>query len=164
VGSPRVVPLTAGVPLQLDLDGLPVGTYTVSVSATTPLTGAVWGTTGFAGGDDFGWFTRADALTGPTIVAVADGPGPQLALTAAGDAPQIVTVESLTGSDSREVTLQPGTTAIVAVSAGTTYRLTPDGAGTGLRAAVSYAGAGALAGYPVQAGDAAASAITVYPR
>lgn len=164
VGSPREVPLTAGVPLQLDLDGLPIGTYTVSVSATTPLMGAVWATTGFGAGDDFGWFTRADPLTDATLVAVADGPAPALAITAVGSAPQTVTVESLAGSDSREVTVQPGVTTVVDVTAGATYRLTPSAGGAGVRAGVSYAGGGALAGYPVQAGDAAASAIRVYPR
>lgn len=164
VGAPREVPLSAGVPLQLELDGLPIGTYTVSVSAATPVTGAVWSTTGFGAGDDFGWFTRADPLTGATLVAVADGPAPQLALTAAGSDPQAVTVENLAGSESREVTVQPGVTTIIDVAAGATYRLTPSGSGAGIRAAISYAGGGALAGYPVQAGDAEASAITVYPR
>lgn len=162
VGQPRSVPLTAGVPLQLDLDALPVGTYTVSISATTPVTGAVWATTGFGAGSDFGWFTAADALASATLVAVAAGPSPQLTLAAVGDAAQVVTIETLAGSDAREVTLQPGASTVVSVTADTAYRITPDG--DGVRAAVTYAGAGALAGYPVQAGDAAASAITVYPR
>lgn len=49
----------------------------------------------------------------------------------------------------------------VAARAGATYRVTAD---LPIRAAVSYTGTGALAGYPVQSGDAAEAAITVYPR
>ena len=73
VGSPQTVPLQAGVPLKLDLGGLATGTYAVRVSATAPVTGAVWATSGFAAGSDFGWFVAADAITAPALVAVAAG-------------------------------------------------------------------------------------------
>ena len=39
--------------------------------------------------------------------------------------------------------------------------VTPTGS---VRASVAYSGAGAVAGYPIAAGDAAAAAIEVYPR
>jgi hypothetical protein len=45
---------------------------------------------------------------------------------------------------------------------GEVYRIDP---GTGsVRAAVTYAAAGAIAGYPVAPSASAASAVTVYPR
>ena len=50
----------------------------------------------------------------------------------------------------------------VPVTAGESYRIVPDAGG--VHAGVSFRGAGALAGYPVPAGDAEASAVTVYPR
>lgn len=162
VGEPQSVPLVAGVPLQLDVTDLAVGTYVVSVSATTPVTGAVWATTGFAAGSDFGWFTAADVLTQPTLVAVADGPVPVLTLTSPGDADQTVRVSAADGTDAREIVVRAGASVDVDVAAGRAYRIEPGV--DGVRAAVSYAADGALAGYPVPSGDAAAAAILVYPR
>lgn len=164
VGDPQVVPLTAGVPLQLDLGGLPIGTYTVSVHATAPVTGAVWATTGFGEGSDFGWFTGADLLSASTLVAVADGPSPRLTLASTAGDPQTITVEGVGGGAAREVSLAPGATATIAVDGDTVYRVVTDGKARGVRAAVTFSGDGAIAGYAVPAGDAAASAITVYPR
>ncbi|GAA1647761.1 DUF5719 family protein [Microbacterium flavum] len=161
VVSSQTLPLSAGVPLTFDLGGLAVGTYSVSVSATTPVTGGVWSTTGFGAGSDFGWFTPAEILRAPTLVAVAEGPSAQLSLVG-GAAPQTVTVESLSGGAAREVTLAAGAVARLPVEGGGAYRIVPGEAG--VSASVVFAGAGALAGYPVPAGDAAAAAIEVYPR
>lgn len=161
VGEAHVVPLTAGVPLQLDLDGLPVGTYTVRVDSTAPVTGAIWATTGFGAGSDFGWFTGAGVLTAPTLVAVASGPAPVLVLASDSASDQVVEVSDGAGQGSREVAVPAGGSVEVTVDAGV-YLLTPGS--PGIRAGVSYAGAGALAGYPVRAGDAEAAAIVVYPR
>ncbi|MBN9213875.1 MULTISPECIES: DUF5719 family protein [unclassified Microbacterium] len=161
-GEPHVVPLTAGVPLQLDLTGLAVGTYTVSVSATTPITGGVWATTGFTAGSDFGWFTGAALLTEPALVAVADGPSPVLTLAADEGDDQTVTVTAADGGDARDVVVPSGASVDVSVTAGSVYRI--DAGSGAVRAAISYAADGALAGYPVQPGDAAAAAILVYPR
>ncbi|MFT4050914.1 MAG: DUF5719 family protein [Microbacterium sp.] len=172
--APQTVQLTAGVPLQIDLSGLEIGTYTVRIAASTPITGAVWATTGFEEGSDFGWFTPAEALTDPTLVAVApvtqDTTGPDAVLTLASSASedQVVTVSNVDGSDAREVTVPASGVAEVDVVAGAAYLVSPDGAdgadGAGVSAAVTFAGDGALAGYPVQPGDAEAAAILVYPR
>lgn len=162
VGEPQVVPLTAGVPLQLDLDGLAVGAYTVRVASTVPVTGAVWATTGFGQGSDFGWFTEAELLTEPALVAIAAGPAPVLVVASDADVDQVIEVSDADGQNAREVTVPAGGSVEVPVTAGGVYRLSPSTAG--IRAAVSFAGAGALAGYPVPPGDAAAAAIVVYPR
>ncbi|WP_312678129.1 DUF5719 family protein [Microbacterium sp.] len=159
--QPQTVALTAGIPLQLDLSGLEIGTYTVVVTATAPVTGAVRAASGFGAGSDFGWFAAADEVTAPALVAVADGPTPQLTLASMSDATQTV---GLTGGDGvrTDVTVPTGGSVTVPVTAGAVYRIEPGD--DGIRAAVTYATAGAVAGYPVPAGDAAASAITVYPR
>ncbi|MFT3798461.1 DUF5719 family protein [Microbacterium sp.] len=162
VGSPQTVPLLAGVPLQLDLAGLDIGLYTVVVEATAPVTGAVWATSGFGAGSDFGWFAAAGALTAASLVAVADGANPVLTLFSDGDA-QTVTVRAESGS-AIEVAVPAGGAATVPVEQGVVYRIEPaDGAGP-IRAAVTYGADGAIAGYPVAAGDAAAAGFTVYPR
>ena len=43
--------------------GLEVGTYTVVVTASAPVTGAVRAASGFGAGSDFGWFAAADEVT-----------------------------------------------------------------------------------------------------
>ena len=160
-GQPQTVALTAGIPLQLDLSGLEIGTYTVVVTATAPVTGAVRAASGFGAGSDFGWFAAADEVTAPALVAVADGPTPQLTLASTSDATQTVGLTSADG-ERTDVTVPAGGSVTVPVTAGAVYRIEPGD--DGIRAAVTYATGGAVAGYPVPAGDAAASAITVYPR
>ena len=161
VASTQTLPLLAGIPLTLDLGSLAVGTYTVSITATTPITGAVWTTTGFGAGSDFGVFTPAEVLGSATLAAVAEGPSPQLSLVGASAGGATVTIERLDGSDAQQITVPEGRTVRVPVEGGTVYRVTPTGS---VRASVAYSGAGAVAGYPIAAGDAAAAAIEVYPR
>lgn len=158
----QTVPLLDGVPLRLDLAGLPVGTYTVRVSSDTPVTGAAWSTTGFGTGSDFAWFTPAHPLREPSLLAVAAGPAPVLTLASSEAAPQIVTLSDAEGRDPQQVAVPAGGTATVAVEADRMYLLTPDGGGAA--AAITYAAAGAVAGYVAEPGDAAASSIVVYPR
>lgn len=159
--QPQDVALTAGIPLQLDLSGLEVGTYTVVVTASAPVTGAVRAASGFGAGSDFGWFAAADEVTAPALAAVADGPAPQLTLASTSDAAQTVGLTGIDGART-DVTVPAGGSVTVPVTAGAVYRIEPGA--DGIRAAVTYATGRAVAGYPVPAGDAAASAITVYPR
>lgn len=133
----------------------------MSITATTPITGAVWTTTGFGAGSDFGVFTPAEVLSSVTLAAVAEGPSPQLSLVGAAAGGATVTIERLDGSDAQQITVPEGRTVRVPVEGGTVYRVTPTGS---VRASVAYSGAGAVAGYPIAAGDAAAAAIEVYPR
>jgi len=163
VGDPQTVQLSAGVPLELDLAGLPVGSYSVRVEASAALTAAVWSTTGFGEGADFAWYAAADELITPSLFATAPGPSPSLTL--ASDAGEDQVVQLIAGGGdggATEVTVPAGGSATVDLTAGESYRLVP-GEG-GVFAAVSYAGAGALAGYTVPAGDAAAASVTVFPR
>lgn len=163
VGAEQTVPLTAGVPLELDFAALAVGTYTVDVTSTTPVTGAVWSTTGFDAGSDFAWFAAADTLTGPALVAVARGASPVLTLASTGAEDQTVTLTSDAGAGApREITLPAGGVVAVPVASGAVYRIIPGDAG--VAASVAYASTGALAGYPVPPGDTASAAIRVYPR
>ncbi len=163
VGDAQTVDLTADVPLELDLTGLPVGTYTVRVDADAPLTAAAWSATGFGEGADFAWFTAADELTAPGLVAIAAGPTPTVTLAASAAADQIVQVVADAGAGlAREVTVPAGRSVSVDVDPGAVYRIEPSA--EGLHAAVAYAGAGQIAGYPVQTGEVAAASVDVYPR
>ncbi|WP_426806218.1 DUF5719 family protein, partial [Stenotrophomonas sp. SrG] len=68
--DPEVVPLVGGRPVEIDLGGLPVGSYTVEVEADAPVVSAVWQTTGFEEGDDFAWYTPSPLVAVPSLFAV----------------------------------------------------------------------------------------------
>lgn len=163
VDEPRTVTLDAGIPLELELDGLGVGAYSVRVEASGPVVAAVWETTGFGQGADFAWYTAADALEVPSLFAVADGSAPVLTLTNDGDADVVAEVAAEAGAgEATDVTVPAGGGARLALRSGTVYRLVSGG--PKVRANVTYSGAGALAGYAVLPADAAAAAIVVYTQ
>ena len=63
VREPQEVALEAGKPLELALDGLTAGSYTVAVEADAPVVAAVWQATGVRAGDDFAWYTPAPEVS-----------------------------------------------------------------------------------------------------
>jgi len=79
-----------------------------------------------------------------------------------GDEEAIVAVSSADGTFRLEVTVAPAGSTMVRLSPRTVYELDPGG--SGIRAGVSLAGDGALAGFPVWPADAAAPPILVYPE
>ena len=155
-------PLEADLPTGVDLPGLPVGQYTVLVAAESPVAAAVWQTTGLGEGSDFAWYTPAPEIGVPTLVAVPAGPAPVLVLAGnASGGTASVTLEPVSGAGTAvDATVTAGGASVVPVVAGTVYRLTSD---EPVRAAVSYAAAGALGTFPVWPADAAAAELTVHP-
>lgn len=159
--DPMNVPMSAGAPADIDLGALPAGRYTVVVEADEPLVGAVWQTTGFAAGDDFAWFTPADELTEATLFATTAGPPPRLSIANTDAVDAVVRIAATDGSFSSDVEVAAGATVEVSLTARTVYSLDPGAAK--VRAGVTYAAAGSLAGYPVWPANAAEQPITVYP-
>lgn len=159
VGDPVTVPLTAGVPSELELAGLGAGTYSVEVAAGVPVVAGVWSATGLGEGADFAWFAAAPTVELATAFAVPAGSSPHLALLNDASAAATVTLTAPTGV-ATEVTLEAGAGARVALSGSGAYTLDPSGP---VRAAVSFSASGALAGFPVWGADAAAPPITIYP-
>ncbi|MDQ1127907.1 DUF5719 family protein [Microbacterium sp. SORGH_AS_0888] len=157
--STRQVPLTAGVPLEVELTGLPAGTYTVTVSAGAGVLAAVWQTTGFGQGDDFAWYSSAPEVSADTLVAVPDGPAPTLVVTATGQTR--VSVTPVAGGSTQTSVLTAGSSAVLPLAPGTVYRLSSGG--VPVHAQLSYSGTGQLAAVPVWSAGAAASALTVIP-
>ncbi|OZD42150.1 large extracellular alpha-helical protein [Rhodococcus sp. 06-1477-1B] len=156
--APTDIPLTTGLPTSLNLSGLAAGAYTVDVTATAPIVGAAWSTTGFGEGSDFAWYVPAPEISTPSTVAVAAGVGANLVIAGAS-ADTTVTLTPVDGGAPVTTTVAAGASATVPVAAGV-YRLE---SGAPVHAAVSYAGAGALASYPLWPADAAASALTILP-
>lgn len=159
--NPQQVPLVAGLPIEVELARLPVGTYAVRVDAPAPVVAAVWQATGFGEGSDFAWYAAAPALTADALVAVPDGPDPTLWVFNAGAETVTVTLEALSGGGTVELTVAPGQAASEQVAAPDVYRLNTSN--PAVHALVSFAGEGALAGMPVWPDDSAAGAVIVYP-
>ena len=161
--EPIEMALEAGRPAVLSLPGLPAGTYTVRVEATDPVVAAVWHATGLGEGSDFAWSMPAQPLTGATLAAVALGPAPTLTLVADEEGDRTVTVTAAAGDGANvQVTVPAGRAVTVPVTPGEVYLIDPDG--RGVRASISFAGAGALAGYPVAPSEQAAAEVDVTVR
>jgi len=161
--EPQTVPLAADRPVEVELASLAVGTYVVRINASEPVVAALWEATGFGEGDDFAWYTTADPLDVPSLVAVAAGAPPGLTIVNDGDREAVVQLSAGAGAATpTEFTVPAGGAVRQAVRAGEVYRITTDG--EGIRASVTYSGVGALAGYAVVPADAAASAIVIRPQ
>lgn len=160
--APTTVQLTAGLPTQVQLGGLPIGQYTVRVRAATPVLAATWQTTGFGAGSDFAWYTPASELTAASLFAVPAGAPASVTIDNAGAASATVGVRATRGSYTQQVVVPAGGSAAVRLPATGVYVLDPGGA-KGVRAGLSFAADGALAGYPVRPADTAAAVLRVYP-
>lgn len=161
VRDPEDVQLVAGQPVEVDLGGLPIGTYTVDVVAEQPLVAAVWQATGLGQGDDFAWYTPSPLVSVPSLFAAPSGPPPALTLVNPGDLPVDVSLSSDDGSYRLDVTVPANGSMTARLSSRMVYVLDPgDGE---IRAGLSLTGDGALAGMPVWPADAAAPDIVVYP-
>jgi hypothetical protein len=160
VGEASTVPLAAGVPSALELGGLAAGSYTVTVDGSVPIVASVWETTGFGEGSDFAWYASAPEVATPSVLAVPAGPAPMLTVANPGTVESEVSVVTLPTGDPARVTVPAQSSVSVPVRAGELYRLEPSAP---VHATVGFSSAGALAGFPVWAADAAAPPLTVYP-
>ncbi|SDQ79980.1 DUF5719 family protein [Microbacterium sp. cf332] len=159
VSQQEGIELTDGSPLELEVTGMPVGDYTVTATAGSPLVAAAWTSTDLAGPADFAWAVAAPLVEAPTLVAVAPAPGPTLTLTAERDT--VATVTALDGGAARTVELAAGQSRTLDATAGTVYRIDP-GEG-GIRGSVGFSATGLLGTYPVTGSASAAAELTVYP-
>lgn len=160
VRDPLTVPLVAGIPTDMDLGRLDPGSYVVSIEAESPVAAAVWQTTGFGEGADFAWYTPSPLIEEPTVVVAPLGPRAQLTVTNPTDEALTATLTALEAGTTLEIAIEPGAAATAVLQPRAVYELTPP---AGIHAALSFAGVGELAGFPVWPADAAAPAMTIYP-
>lgn len=158
----RTVPLAAGQPVEMALDGLKTGIYTVRVTSPADTVAAVWSATGIGAGDDYAWNAASPTVRTTATVAVPAGPGPELSIVNTGTRPATVTVRPVDGGSARTLTLPVRGGRSVSVAPGSVYEVTPV-AGGQIAAAVSFASRNALGAFPVWAADAASPELTVYP-
>lgn len=153
-GTSFELDVPAGRVLDVPLDDLAAGSYTVLVDSDEPLVAAVRATVAAGESSDFAWAVAAPPLTGAAQVTVAAGPAPRLHMFNPTPAEVTVDVGGLL------VAVPADGSATVPVEAGATYRL----AGfERLFAAVSFADGGLLAGYAVHPPGLASGAIRIYP-
>jgi hypothetical protein len=149
----------AGRVTDVPVDGLADGTWTATLVSQVPVVaGARTSTVSPEGAVDLSWASAAPALRGDTLVQVPEGEGP--ALTMANPGTEAATAVVEIGDAEQEVTVPPGSSVDVAVSAGDVVRI---GDADGLRAAVSWSAAGAIASSPVTSPFPASTPVTVYP-
>ncbi|WP_375384746.1 DUF5719 family protein [uncultured Microbacterium sp.] len=160
--APSSLPLTGGLPAELQLGGLPIGQYVVRVQAPQPVLATAWQTTGFGAGSDFAWYTPAPELAGTSMFAVPGGASASLTVTNGGEVAATVSLQSSTGSFSQQLAVPAGGSVAVRLPTQGVYMLDTGGV-AGVRAGLSFAGSGALAGYPVQPPATATAPIRVYP-
>lgn len=156
----ETLPLTEGVPAELELGALEQGAYRVEVVAEEPVVTALWTTTGFETDADFAWHTAPSVLAVPSLVAVAQGTSPVLSISNEGDEDARVQVTGLDGES--EIVVPVGGSVRTNVDDAAVYRIVSEGGR--IRANVTYSGTGALAGYDVLPADAAAEPVVVYTQ
>ncbi|MDQ7878775.1 DUF5719 family protein [Microbacterium sp. QXD-8] len=160
VREPQEVALEAGKPLELALDGLTAGSYSVTIDADTPVVAAVWQATGVGEGDDFAWYTPAPEVGVASLFATPGGPTPSLSVVNPSSEPVAVAVTAVDGGSPLDLTIPANGSVAVRLAARTVYRFEPEAP---VRAGLSFAGDGALAGVPLWPADVATSEIVVYP-
>jgi hypothetical protein len=174
-GASFVVELVAGRVMDIPLEAIADGTYTVTVYAEVPIVAgaristvsavANAGATGEGASmrpqsSDFAWFAAAPLLTARTIVAIADGPRPLVHFRNEGDTDATVTLTAMDGSELSVVVPVEGA-ASIDVRAGETYVL--DGFEV-LYGAVSFLGDAQIAGYSIRPPAAESTPLTVYVK
>jgi hypothetical protein len=160
VGEPQELALEPGKPLELALNGLAPGAYTVTVEADAPVVAAVWQATGVSSGDDFAWYTPAPEVSVPSLFATPGGPTPSLTLVNPADEPVTVEVAQTDGGSALNLTVPASGSVAVRLATRTVYLFDPQAP---VRAGLSFSGDGALAGVPVWPADVATPEIVVYP-
>lgn len=144
------VPLNAGRVTDMPVTTLPEGDYTVVVEAETPILAA--GRVAPLDGSEFAWLSASPELQGKTMVAIAQGPNPKLALANPSDEERTLTVNGA------EVRVRPRTTVYMDEPAGASITLDQ---ADGIYAAVYYSGSGELSAAPVLLGNPDATPIRV---
>ncbi len=151
--------LVGGLVVDVPIQELAAGTYTVVVRSTVPSIASVRVSSAVGEATDFAWFTSAQKLATAAQFTAALGPAPTLHLYNPTGTDATVALTPL-GADATTVVVKAGGSAVVPVTAGTSYGLSEF---SELYAAVSLSGSGMLARYTVHPPGVGSSPIRVYP-
>lgn len=158
-GTSFAIDVDAGRVMDVPIDELATGSYTVRVSSNAPLTAAARVSSAAGSANDFAWIPAAEQLLEGAQLTAAPGPSPVLHLAnpAATDATVTLTA---TGGGDLSVLVPAGSSALVALAPGETYQL---GGFQRLFATATLAGAGMIAGYSVHPPGVGSAPVMVYP-
>lgn len=147
------------------------GSYLVSIRSDVPVVAAVRTSTITAPGQaadgslvagqaDLAWFAAAAELRGHAALAVADAPAPVLVAVAVDGQAHALVLEALDGSGDLALEVPALGAVAVELPSGAVYRIRD---AEGVAAAVSFAGDGRVASYPVVSPRAADAPLVVRP-
>jgi hypothetical protein len=159
-GTSFALDIDAGRVVDVPLEELETGSYTVQVSSTAPVLAAARVASAAGEPNDFAWLAAAPRLVDQAQFTAADGPSPQLHLSNSAAADATVTLTG-GGGDAVSVVVLAGASAIVALEPGASYVL---GGFESLYASVTLAGDGMIAGYAVHPPGVGSTPVTVYPH
>ncbi|QTV79404.1 DUF5719 family protein [Microbacterium sp. NIBRBAC000506063] len=158
--QPQEVSLAAGVPVEIDFPELPVGVYSVHVTAGEPVVAAVWQTSGFHPGSDFAWMTPAPEIDGRVMTTVPAGVATRLHIVGDDVVDRTVTITDLRSQVVREISVPAGSSTLVSLRNAASYAVESD---AGIHAAVVMGGVDALAGWPLWPASGQPEPLVVYP-
>lgn len=174
-GATVTFDLVGGRVIDLPIENLKDGSYTVTVTADVPIVAGVRASTVIGEApaadtaasrpvsSDFAWLPTATAFPTDTLVTIAEGPGAVLHLSNPTNTVVDVAIESLDG-ESLELRVPAGGAASIPVEAGESYLLGGFESLLGSVTFLSVEGDAQIAGYAVQPGAANATPLMIYPR
>jgi hypothetical protein len=157
--EPQIVRATAESVIDVPLDGLPAGEYSLVVTSDEPVIAAAHSASSRGEGDDIAWFAATMALDDEATVAVASGPQATIGVT--NPTGEDRTVSLIAGGSERELVVPAGGSALADVADGRVYRLSGV---EGLHAAVTMLGDEGFASAPVSPPSAASDPVVVRTR
>jgi hypothetical protein len=158
-GTSFALDLDAGLVVDVALEELETGNYTVQVESSEPVLAAARVSSAFESATDFAWLAAAPPLQERAQLTVAPGPSPALHLSNTASSDAVVTLTPSQGDDLTALVPAGGST-IVPLESGMSYGLTGF---ERLFATVTLAGGGMIAGYSVHPPGAGSTPIVVYP-
>ncbi|MEO7023650.1 MAG: DUF5719 family protein, partial [Leifsonia sp.] len=158
-GNSYATTVKPGAVVELPLDGLKDGSYTVTVRSSVPIVAAARTSVVADTVRDFAWFVSSPTLGKTFLAAIPEGPGPVIHFANLSDKDKKVTLTTESGKDTT-VTVPAEGSANSPVAKG---MLTIKGA-DGLYASVSLSGTGETTSFALSPPGPLASPLKVYPR
>lgn len=152
----QTVRMAPNTPTTVALDGIPDGRYNISIEARSPVLAAAKSYVASATAEDAGWFLPSSTVSGDLAIPVPTGPGAAISVANPRGEPAAVNLTDPNGVTTR-IDVPPAGSVTVPVAGGAWSASGLSGA----RVAVTYAGDGMLAGFPVSAGDAIGGSVRV---
>lgn len=158
-GTSFTAEVETGRVVDIPVEELANGNYTVKVSSPVPAISAARVTSVTGNATDFAWLGGSSPLQERAQFTAVDADSPVLHLANPTDADATVTLTASEGSD-LTVTVPAGASAVLPVAPGTSYEL---GGFDRMFAAVTVAQSGFIARYSVHPPGEGSSSVRVYP-